>query len=99
MGAVKDIRESYLKDPQRDGVAVKDSRDANREPLLKNHLDMLVAGAEALGWIMFESKPADDVSELLGGAQLYGNRVLKEYKDKQASPAPRLTVPSGLTFY
>ena len=29
-----------------------------------------------------EPRPADFVADTLGGAQFYGNRVLKEYKDK-----------------
>jgi adenylyl cyclase-associated protein len=34
-----------------------------------------------MGWF-FEVKPVDFVKEMLGSAQFYGNRVLKEYKEK-----------------
>ncbi|EZF28232.1 hypothetical protein H101_08086, partial [Trichophyton interdigitale H6] len=38
-------------------------------------------GVVALGWF-FETRPATFVTDTLGGAQFYGNRVLNQYKDK-----------------
>ena len=32
-----------------------------------------------------EPKPADYVTEILGSTQFYGNRVIKEYKEKSVS--------------
>jgi adenylyl cyclase-associated protein len=61
---------------------VDDIRQANREPSLKNHLSMVADGVGAMAWVTIDSKPADYVAELFGGAQMYGNKVLKEYKDK-----------------
>ena len=33
-----------------------------------------------------EKRPADHVTDTLGGAQYYGNKILKEHKDKSVSP-------------
>jgi hypothetical protein len=38
-----------------------------------------------LGWIV-EKRPGDFVTDTLGGAQYYGNKILKEYKDKYGRP-------------
>lgn len=60
---------------------VDELREANRASPLFAHLSAISEGIVALGWIA-ESRPADFVTDTLGGAQFYGNRVLKEYKDK-----------------
>ncbi|KAI9841542.1 MAG: hypothetical protein M1837_000643 [Sclerophora amabilis] len=62
---------------------VGDIREANRASPLFNHLSAVSEGIQALAWITIEPKPSDYVGEVLGGAQLFGNRVLKEYKDKE----------------
>ena len=60
---------------------VDELREANRPSPLFVHLSAISEGIVALAWIA-ESRPADFVTATLGGAQFYGNRVLKEYKDK-----------------
>jgi adenylyl cyclase-associated protein len=57
---------------------------ANKTSPQANHLTMMADGLGALGWLSMERspKPADYAAELFGGAQMYGNRVLKEAKDK-----------------
>lgn len=60
---------------------VDELREANRPSPFFAHLSAISEGIVALGWIA-ESRPADFVTDTLGGAQFYGNRVLKEYKDK-----------------
>ena len=62
-------------------------REANRPSPLFAHLSAISEGIVALGWIV-ESRPADFVTDTLGGAQFYGNRVLKEYKDKSVNHSP-----------
>jgi len=57
-------------------------REKNRASPQKDHLAMVADGVSALAWITIEPKPAEYVSELFGGAQMYGNKVLKENKDK-----------------
>lgn len=60
---------------------VDDYRESNRSSPFYTHLSMVSEGIVAVGWIV-EKRPPDFVSEILGGAQYWGNKVLKEYKDK-----------------
>lgn len=71
-----------LKGLQKHMTQVDDIRQANRASPLKDHLAMVADGVGALAWVTIDPKPQDYVAELYGGAQLYGNKVLKEYKDK-----------------
>lgn len=61
--------------------AVDELRETNRGSPLFTHLSAVSEGIVALGWIV-ETRPANFVKETLGGAQYYGDKVLKEYKDK-----------------
>jgi adenylyl cyclase-associated protein len=54
---------------------------SNRPSPLFTHLSAVAEGIVALGWIV-EKRPVDFVGDILGGAQYYGNKVLKEYKEK-----------------
>jgi adenylyl cyclase-associated protein len=60
---------------------INNIRESNRASPLFNHLSAVAEGIVALGWF-FEPKPAEFVSEIVGGIQYYGNKVLKEYKEK-----------------
>ena len=60
---------------------VDEIREANRPSPLFTHLSAVSEGIVALGWIV-EKKPGEYVTETLAGAQYYGNKILKEYKDK-----------------
>lgn len=73
-----------LKDLEQAMEKVDNVRQSNREPALKDPLSLVADGVGALAWITVESnpKPADYVAELFGGAQMFGNKVLKEYKEK-----------------
>lgn len=64
--------------------AVNDIREANRASTLFTHLTTVSEGIAVLGWITIDPKPADYVSEVLGSAQFYGNRIIKEYKERSA---------------
>ena len=70
--------------------AVNDIREANRASPLFTHLTTVSEGIAVLGWITIDPKPAEYVSEVLSSAQFYGNRIIKEYKEKSAA--------IGLTF-
>lgn len=61
--------------------SINNIRESNRASPLFNHLSAVSEGIVALGWF-FESKPADFVSEVQGGVEYYGNKVLTGYKDK-----------------
>ncbi|KAL3467588.1 adenylate cyclase associated N terminal-domain-containing protein [Aspergillus heterothallicus] len=60
---------------------INNIRESNRASPLFNHLSAIAEGIVTLGWF-FEPKPADFVGDMLGGIQYYGNKVLKEYKEK-----------------
>jgi adenylyl cyclase-associated protein len=60
---------------------INNIKESNRASPLFNHLSAVAEGIVALGWF-FETKPAEFVSEMIGGIEYYGNKVLKEYKEK-----------------
>ncbi|KAL5002512.1 adenylate cyclase associated N terminal-domain-containing protein [Aspergillus recurvatus] len=60
---------------------INNIRESNRASPLIDHLSAVAEGIVALGWF-FDPRPADFVGEMLGGIQYYGNKVLKEYKEK-----------------
>ena len=62
--------------------AVNDIREANRGSPVFNHLTTVSEGVAVLGWITIDPKPANYITDTLGSAEFYGNRVLKEYKEK-----------------
>lgn len=78
-----------IKDLQQEMGTVTEIKDSNRASPFKDHLNMVAEGMGGLQWVVFEGKPADYVAEILGGVQLFGNRVLKEYKEKSITTAPR----------
>lgn len=75
-----------LKDLQASMEKTDESRQSNRDPALKDPLSMVADGVGSLGWVTIGTgasmKPHEHINELMGGAQMYGNKVLKEYRDK-----------------
>lgn len=63
-------------------MAAMEIKDANRGDPLSNHLSAVADGIMVLGWITIENRPFKHVDESLGSAQFFGNKVLKEYKEK-----------------
>ncbi|GAQ41786.1 hypothetical protein AtubIFM55763_002852 [Aspergillus tubingensis] len=61
--------------------SINNIRESNRASPLFNHFSAVAEGIVALGWF-FADKPADFVTEMAGGVEYYGNKVLKEYKEK-----------------
>lgn len=85
-----------LTDLQQDMGSVGDIRDSHRGSPMKEHFAMVGEGIAALQWLVMEGKPADYVAEVTGGAQMYGNRILKNFKEgycttKHASTSTALT--------
>jgi adenylyl cyclase-associated protein len=77
MELLKDLQASIEKT---DGFKLQ-----NREAALKDPLTMVADGVGCLGWVTIpgsSAKPHEYIKELFGGAQMYGNKVLKEYRDK-----------------
>lgn len=78
-----------IQDLQQEMSTVGDIKDANRTSPFKDHLAMVAEGMGALQWVVFDGKPSEYVAEVIGGVQMFGNRVLKEYKEKyDASRGP-----------
>ena len=75
-----------LKDLQANMEKTDEFRQSNRDPALKDPLSMVADGVGSLGWVTIGkgggTKPYEHINELFGGAQMYGNKVLKEYRDK-----------------
>lgn len=77
---------------------VEGAKKASREPTLRDPISMVADGVGALGWVTLDEsqgqKPHEQILELLGGAQMYGNKVLREFKDKYGFrfPYPRLSL-------
>lgn len=59
-------------------------RMANRDSPYFGHLSAVAEGIVALGWFV-QAKPADFVNEMIGSIEYYGNKVMKDYKDKYVS--------------
>jgi adenylyl cyclase-associated protein len=75
-----------LKDLQASMEKTDEFRQSNRDLALKDSLSMVADGVGSLGWVTIGQgggmKPHEHINELVGGAQMYGNKVLKEYRDK-----------------
>ncbi|KAJ5727886.1 hypothetical protein N7493_005706 [Penicillium malachiteum] len=61
--------------------SINNVRESNRASPYFNHLSAVAEGIIGLGWF-FEEKPNEFVLDTLGAIQYYGNKVLKEYKEK-----------------
>lgn len=59
-------------------------KDANRRSEFFNHLNTVAEGAPVLGWIVTDT-PVAFIPEFKDSAQFWANRVMKEYKDKDAA--------------
>lgn len=60
------------------------AKDANRRSSYFNHLNTISEGAPVLGWIVSDT-PVSYIPEFKDSAQFWSNRVMKEYKDKDAA--------------
>lgn len=59
-------------------------KEANRGSPDYTQLSAVAEGIMVLAWVTVDMRPYKHVDESLGSAQFFGNRVLKEYKDKDA---------------
>ena len=71
-----------LKPLQDDLRTVIDVRDANRGSPVFNHLSAVAESIGVVAWVTMDNKPFKHVDESLGSAQYFGNRILKEFKEK-----------------
>ncbi|PHH69561.1 hypothetical protein CDD82_7669 [Ophiocordyceps australis] len=83
--AVKPEPSTYqeLLKPTNDALlAVESIKEANRDSSMHSNLSAVADGIIMLAWVTVENRPYKHVEESLGSAQFFGNRVLKEHKDK-----------------
>ncbi|PAV24323.1 adenylyl cyclase-associated [Pyrrhoderma noxium] len=53
-----------------------------KERVWYNHLMVISEGIPSIGWIGIEPKPGPYVAQMKESAEFYGNKVIKEYKEK-----------------
>ncbi|RPD59148.1 cyclase-associated protein [Lentinus tigrinus ALCF2SS1-7] len=75
--------EKLLGPLQKDIEAITRAKEANRKDReWFNHLSTVAEGAPCVGWVTVEPKPGPYVSEIKESTQFYGNRVIKEFKER-----------------
>ncbi|EDV31056.1 uncharacterized protein Dana_GF14733, isoform A [Drosophila ananassae] len=65
--------------------AIQDFREKHRSSPFFNHLSAISESIPALGWVCVEKTPGPYVKEMNDAGQFYTNRVLKEWKEKDAT--------------
>lgn len=63
---------------------IQQFREQNRQSPSNNHLLAISESIPALGWVCVAPTPGPHVGEMKDASQFYTNRVLKEWKDKDA---------------
>ncbi|ATY59965.1 adenylyl cyclase-associated protein [Cordyceps militaris CM01] len=81
-GADMALYQDLLKPINDSLMAVTELKEANRSDPLYTQLSAVADGIMVLAWVTVSHKPFTHVEEFLGSAQFFGNRVIKEYKDK-----------------
>ena len=71
-----------LKEMQEAIGHVNEIREGSRSSPLFSHLSMVSEGIPMVAWVTVERKPQDSVKEMQNSAQYYGDRIIKEYKEK-----------------
>ncbi|KJR84641.1 adenylyl cyclase-associated protein (cap) [Sporothrix schenckii 1099-18] len=81
-GAEMAVYQDLLKPINEALMAVSAIKDNNRGATDFNQLSAVSEGIMVLAWVTLSGRAFKMVEESLGAAQFFGNRVLKEYKDK-----------------
>ncbi|CAK7198258.1 suppressor of rasval19 [Sporothrix eucalyptigena] len=81
-GSEMSVYQDLLKPINEALMAVSAIKDSNRGSPDFNQLSAVSEGIMVLAWVTVASRPFKQVEESLGAAQFFGNRVLKEFKDK-----------------
>ncbi|XP_046362437.2 adenylyl cyclase-associated protein 1-like [Haliotis rufescens] len=79
---VQSVLPDLLKPISEKVSAIQDFREKNRNSPFFNHLSTISECVPALGWVNVSPKPGPYVKELADSGMFYGNRVLKEFKEK-----------------
>lgn len=81
-GSEMSVYQDLLKPINEALMAVTNIKDAHRDSPVFNALSAVSEGFMVSAWVTVDARPYKHVEEYLGSAQFFGNRVLKEYKDK-----------------
>ncbi|KAJ1959044.1 suppressor of rasval19, partial [Dipsacomyces acuminosporus] len=73
---------ALLEPQQATMVEIIGLKDSNRPSQYYNHLSTVAEGIAAFGWVAVEPTPVPYINDMKDSAQFYGNRVLKEWKEK-----------------
>ncbi|KAI8818196.1 adenylate cyclase associated N terminal-domain-containing protein [Fimicolochytrium jonesii] len=79
--------QDLLKPTQGAIMKITELREKNRASQQYNHLSTVSEGIPALGWVVVEPTPGPFVGEMKESSQFWGNRVIKEFKDKDKNQA------------
>lgn len=83
----KDVLQTLLK-PTADKITDTQSfREKNRSSALFNHLSAISESIPALGWVTVAPAPGPYIREMSDAGQFFTNRVLKDFKEKDATHA------------
>lgn len=63
-------------------MAVGNIKESNRGSPVFTQLSAVAEGIMVLAWVTVDNRPFKHVEESLGSAQFFGNRVLKDYKER-----------------
>ncbi|CAM1511101.1 Fc.00g086140.m01.CDS01 [Cosmosporella sp. VM-42] len=63
-------------------MGVNELKESNRPDPMYTHLTTVAEGIMVLAWVAMDNRPYKHVEDSLASAQFFGNRVLKEQKDK-----------------
>lgn len=81
-GSEMSVYQDLLKPINEALMAVGSIKESNRGSPDFSQLSAVSEGIMVLAWVTVDMRPYKHVEDSLGSAQFFGNRVLKEYKDK-----------------
>lgn len=62
--------------------AIGELKDKSRTSKVFNHLSAIADGIGAFNWVAVTPTPAPFIGDMIGGAEFYTNRILKDFKGK-----------------
>lgn len=76
------VYQDLLKPINESLMAVTEIKESNRADPMYTQLSAVADGIMVLAWVTVVHRPFNHVEEFLGSAQFFGNRVIKENKEK-----------------
>jgi len=96
-GSEMSLYQNLLKHINEALMAVTSIKEQNRGAPAFHNLSAVAEGAMVLAWVTVDNRPYKHVEESMGAAQFFGNRVLKEYRDKYGCDGPASAPYAWLT--